>query len=71
MARACLPGAEITIDSPITLREGEVVYDGPSAALTPSRLQQLYGTQLEWAAGRPDAGHEPSSPHGLPALQAA
>ena len=31
----------------IALREGELVYDGPSAALTPAFLQQLYGTAAE------------------------
>ena len=29
----------------VALRNGEVVYDGPTAALTEQRLQQLYGTQ--------------------------
>lgn len=28
----------------IALRQGELVFDGPSAALTPSFLEQLYGT---------------------------
>ncbi|CAG9251246.1 phosphonate ABC transporter ATP-binding protein [Paraburkholderia unamae] len=28
----------------VALREGRVVYDGPSAALTPALLQQLYGS---------------------------
>ena len=28
----------------IALRDGRVVYDGPSAALTPTLLQQLYGS---------------------------
>jgi phosphonate transport system ATP-binding protein len=27
----------------VALRRGKIVYDGPSAALTPSLLQQLYG----------------------------
>jgi phosphonate transport system ATP-binding protein len=31
----------------IALREGELVYDGPSAALTPDFLQQLYGTAAD------------------------
>ncbi|NCT96451.1 MAG: phosphonate ABC transporter ATP-binding protein [Comamonadaceae bacterium] len=31
----------------LALRDGELVYDGPSAALTPSFLQQLYGTAAE------------------------
>ncbi len=29
----------------IALREGEIVYDGPSAALTPAFLNTLYGTE--------------------------
>ena len=31
----------------IALRDGAVVYDGPSAALTPAFLQQLYGAESE------------------------
>jgi phosphonate transport system ATP-binding protein len=31
----------------IALRLGEVVYDGPSAALTPQLLRELYGTAVE------------------------
>ena len=31
----------------LALRDGELVYDGPSAALTPSFLQRLYGTAAE------------------------
>ncbi len=31
----------------VALRAGEVVYDGPTAALTPQRLRDLYGTQLD------------------------
>ncbi|RYX92463.1 MAG: phosphonate ABC transporter ATP-binding protein [Comamonadaceae bacterium] len=44
----------------IALRDGELVYDGPSAALTPSFLQQLYGT----AAGEllHDDHAEPEAP---------
>lgn len=50
----------------VALRDGQVVYDGPSIALTPARLQQLYGTRLD--AG-PESDHAPLA--GLPALQAA
>lgn len=47
----------------IALRQGEVVYDGPSAALTPSFLAELYGDEseslflpgLEGHEGRPAA----------------
>jgi len=43
----------------VALRQGEVVYDGPTAALSEERLHQLYGTQ----AGElltPDRHEEPS-----------
>jgi phosphonate transport system ATP-binding protein len=30
----------------VALRHGKVVYDGPSAALTPSMLSDLYGSEL-------------------------
>jgi phosphonate transport system ATP-binding protein len=30
----------------VALRQGKVVYDGPSAALTPSMLRELYGADL-------------------------
>ena len=30
----------------VALRGGEIVYDGPTAGLTPARLQSLYGAQL-------------------------
>ena len=37
----------------IALRQGEVVYDGPSAALTPAVLRDLYGAQATtFCAGR-------------------
>jgi len=31
----------------VALHQGKVVYDGPSAALTPSLLRELYGVQVE------------------------
>lgn len=31
----------------VALRAGEVVYDGPTAALSPQRLRELYGTQTD------------------------
>ena len=31
----------------VALHQGRVVYDGPSAALTPSLLRELYGVQVE------------------------
>ena len=30
----------------VALRHGKVVYDGPSAALTPAMLRELYGADL-------------------------
>jgi phosphonate transport system ATP-binding protein len=31
----------------VALREGRVVFDGPTRALTPERLRELYGTQTD------------------------
>jgi len=31
----------------VALRHGKVVYDGPSAALTPGMLRDLYGTEAD------------------------
>jgi len=31
----------------VALREGRIVYDGPSAALTPALLGELYGAESE------------------------
>ncbi|WP_199542358.1 phosphonate ABC transporter ATP-binding protein [Paraburkholderia kururiensis] len=50
----------------IALRRGRVVYDGPSAALTPALLQRLYGddarTLYEGATTRRDASDAPDAP---------
>jgi phosphonate transport system ATP-binding protein len=50
----------------VALRRGKVVYDGPSAALTPAMLRDLYGTdaaELLDGTRLPDAGHaEPAEP---------
>jgi phosphonate transport system ATP-binding protein len=59
----------------IALRDGRVVYDGPSAALTPALLQQLYGSaarELLDPAAAPAApgASAPASPFG-PQTQAA
>jgi phosphonate transport system ATP-binding protein len=51
----------------VALREGRVVFDGPSDLLTPARLQELYGTDLAFAAAE---WAEPTT-HRLPSLQAA
>ena len=37
----------------IALNQGRVVYDGPSSALTPAMLSNLYGTQVEEFKPRP------------------
>ena len=31
----------------IALHEGRVVFDGPTRALTPARLRELYGAQID------------------------
>jgi phosphonate transport system ATP-binding protein len=31
----------------IALRQGRIVYDGPSSALTPSFLKEIYGSETE------------------------
>lgn len=59
----------------IALRAGEIVHDGPTAALTPARLRELYGTQTdELFAPSPadaDAPRRPPLLDTLPTLQAA
>ncbi|MBA4255975.1 MAG: phosphonate ABC transporter ATP-binding protein [Polaromonas sp.] len=46
----------------VALHQGKVVYDGPSSALTPSLLRELYGVQVEelLAPAAPVAVHVPS-----------
>ncbi|PLZ04192.1 phosphonate ABC transporter ATP-binding protein [Burkholderia sp. WAC0059] len=48
----------------IALRQGRVVYDGPSAALTPELLQQLYGAAAQelLEPGDAESAPAPSSP---------
>ncbi len=50
----------------VALRNGKVVYDGPSAALTPKMLRDLYGTEADELLhdSVPDA---PTSAEGVPA----
>ena len=43
----------------VALRHGKVVYDGPSAALTPAMQQALYGAQLAELHETPPAGEAP------------
>jgi len=49
----------------IALRDGELVYDGPSAALSLEFLQQLYGTAAE------ELLHDSGAPHPAPAASPA
>jgi phosphonate transport system ATP-binding protein len=39
----------------VALRAGRVVYDGPSSALTPALLSELYGTEAHELFGVPPA----------------
>nr|WP_297354466.1 phosphonate ABC transporter ATP-binding protein [uncultured Caldimonas sp.] len=60
----------------VALRHGEVVYDGPTAALTRERLKHLYGTQSDELFERAVSIATPTVPVApmvapLPALQAA
>jgi phosphonate transport system ATP-binding protein len=57
----------------IALRAGEVVYDGPTQALSAERLRALYGTQSdELPSGRPGtSGAEAGLPVAAPVLHAA
>lgn len=56
----------------IALRQGRVVYDGPTEALTAERLHELYGTQLGELQGTPRAPAAPAlNLHLPPALQVA
>ncbi|MEO1719277.1 MAG: phosphonate ABC transporter ATP-binding protein [Pseudomonadota bacterium] len=47
----------------IALREGKVVYDGPSSALTPEFLGELYGAESEelFLPGLDGAAHQPAT----------
>jgi phosphonate transport system ATP-binding protein len=47
----------------IALRDGRIVYDGPSSALTPNFLSELYGAESEelFLPARP--GQQPANPH--------
>lgn len=47
----------------IALRDGRVVYDGPSAALTPTLLQQLYGSAARELLEPGAAAASPFGPH--------
>lgn len=53
----------------VALRRGKVVYDGPSAALTPALLKKLYGDEahelLDEGAADSDAGHTANHATGI------
>ncbi len=55
----------------IAMRRGQVVYDGPSSALTPAMLSELYGAEAQdiLAPSEPPPG-EATVPHFSPAIQA-
>ncbi len=63
----------------VALRQGQVVYDGPSAALTPELLRSLYGVQLDellpsslvGGCEKPIPTLPPTSAWGMPAARAA
>lgn len=50
----------------VALRQGKVVYDGPSAALTPTMLRDLYGTEAEELL-HDTVADEPAPGEGMPA----
>ena len=56
----------------VALRAGEVVYDGPTQALTPARLHDLYGAQTdELLLGTTQTPDVPLAPRAVPALHVA
>jgi phosphonate transport system ATP-binding protein len=59
----------------VALSHGKVVYDGPSSALTPVMLRELYGAEAEEilhpASTAPAVATPPSGLHPLPAYAAA
>ncbi len=50
----------------VALREGCVVYDGPSVALTEERLRDLYGADVDLVSGRPAVVDRHPEPDGYP-----
>jgi phosphonate transport system ATP-binding protein len=57
----------------VALRHGQVVYDGPSAQLTPALLRDLYGAEADEILPMPDHISAPGArrPEPVPAAQAA
>lgn len=54
----------------VALHQGRVVYDGPSTALTPQLLRELYGMQADEILNGSATLHEPTSPATVPSLVA-
>ena len=54
----------------VALNQGRVVYDGPSAALTPQMLGELYGADAEELFGKAPEGSIPRIPASKAALSA-
>lgn len=54
----------------VALHQGQVVYDGPSSALTPQLLRDLYGMQADEIFNGSSALHEPASPAQAPSVVA-
>lgn len=54
----------------VALRQGRVVYDGPTEGLTAERLHELYGTQLGELLAAPAPAPQPA-PHHAPPLPAS
>lgn len=54
----------------VALNQGRVVYDGPSGALTPQRLRDLYGMQADEILNGSSSLNEPSYPAPAPSVVA-
>lgn len=52
----------------VALHQGRVVYDGPSSALTPNLLRDLYGMQADEILNGSSALHEPAKPAAPPVI---
>jgi phosphonate transport system ATP-binding protein len=58
-----VPLAQMFIERIVGLRQGQVVFDGPTAQLTPEVLTTIYGEE-DWAP-RADSDGEEASPDGI------
>ena len=54
-------------DRVIALREGRLIFDGPTSALTPEFLRKLYGSAAEELLSDAEAEAESSQPMASPA----